>query len=63
MGKGAYGKVEKAKEIATGKIVAIKTMNYQIENEGIPSVFIREISLLKQLESPYIVKLLDQKIE
>ncbi len=28
MGKGAYGKVEKAKEIATGKIVAIKTMNY-----------------------------------
>ena len=34
-------------------------MKYAVEGEGIPSVAIREISLLKYLKKDFIVELLD----
>lgn len=34
-------------------------MNNEIEDEGIPSTTIREISLLRELNHPNVVKLLD----
>merc|ERR1712107_757091 len=41
----------------TGNIVALKTIRLEAEDEGIPSTAIREISLLKELQHPNIVRL------
>ncbi len=43
----------------TGEIVAMKKIRLEAEEEGVPSTAIREISLLKELQHPNIVKLLD----
>ena len=39
--------------------MALKKIRLEIESEGVPSTAIREISLLKELEHPGIVQLLD----
>ncbi|KAM7334605.1 hypothetical protein ACRRTK_007925 [Alexandromys fortis] len=59
IGEGTYGVVYKAKNKETGQIVALKKIRLDVETEGIPSTAIREISLLKELKHPNIVKLLD----
>ena len=59
LGEGTYGEVSKAKEIKTGKIVAVKKIKTFIENEGIPTLALREILSLKKLNHPNIVSLLD----
>ncbi|KAK9886648.1 hypothetical protein WA026_017569 [Henosepilachna vigintioctopunctata] len=62
IGKGAYGTVYKAREKNTGKIVALKKVGVPLTDDGIPKNTLREISLLKQLdthEHPNIVRLLD----
>ncbi|CAH1769559.1 7093_t:CDS:2, partial [Entrophospora sp. SA101] len=43
-----YGVVYRGKEIATGKVVALKQIRLDDEVEGIPSTSLREISLLKE---------------
>ncbi|CAJ0824447.1 2078_t:CDS:2 [Entrophospora sp. SA101] len=48
LGEGTYGVVYRGKEIATGKIVALKQIRLDDEVEGIPSTSLREISLLKE---------------
>jgi cyclin-dependent kinase len=53
---GTYGVVYKAKEIKTGKIVALKKIRLEAEDEGVPSTAIREISLLKELNDDHIVR-------
>mmetsp|Transcript_691 Transcript_691/g.1836 ORF Transcript_691/g.1836 Transcript_691/m.1836 type:complete len:315 (-) Transcript_691:530-1474(-) len=59
IGEGTYGKVYKAKDIASGKLVALKKTRLEMEEEGVPSTTLREISLLQMLsESNHIVKLL-----
>jgi cyclin-dependent kinase len=59
IGEGAYGKVYKARDNLTKKVIALKKTRLQIDDEGIPSVILREVSLLYLLnESNYIVKLL-----
>ena len=57
--QGTYGVVYKAKDLATGEIVALKKIRLEAEDEGIPSTAIREISLLKELQHPNIVRLYD----
>lgn len=42
-----------------GDILALKKIRLEAEDEGIPSTAIREISLLKQLQHPNIVRLHD----
>jgi serine/threonine protein kinase len=42
--------VYKAKDRDTGKIVALKKIRLEAEDEGVPSTAIREISLLKELQ-------------
>jgi len=59
IGEGAYGIVYKAKDKITNQFVALKKIRLEIESEGVPSTAIREISLLKELEHPGIVQLLD----
>lgn len=59
IGEGTYGVVYKAKNKKTGELLALKKIRLEAEDEGIPSTAIREISLLKQLQHPNIVKLYD----
>ncbi len=56
IGEGTYGVVYKAKDKKSGKIVALKRIRLEAEDEGIPSTAIREISLLKELRHPNIVR-------
>lgn len=59
IGEGTYGVVYKAKERSTDRIVALKKIRLESEEEGVPSTAIREISVLKELKHPNIVSLLD----
>jgi cyclin-dependent kinase len=59
IGEGTYGVVHKAKDKKTGDLLALKRIRLEDTAEGIPSTAIREISLLKQLRHPNIVKLYD----
>ena len=56
IGEGTYGVVYKAKDRVTGEIIALKKIRLEAEDEGIPSTAIREISLLKELQHPNIVR-------
>eukprot|EP00918_Siedleckia_nematoides_P030670 GHVU01066424.1.p1 GENE.GHVU01066424.1~~GHVU01066424.1.p1 ORF type:complete len:292 (+),score=28.67 GHVU01066424.1:153-1028(+) len=58
IGEGTYGVVHKAQD-RNGDIVALKRIRLEAEDEGIPSTAIREISLLKELQHPNIVRLCD----
>lgn len=55
IGEGTYGIVYKAQD-AYGGVYALKKIRLEQEDEGIPSTAIREISLLKELQHPNIVK-------
>eukprot|EP00543_Licmophora_paradoxa_P009201 CAMPEP_0202467384 /NCGR_PEP_ID=MMETSP1360-20130828/71786_1 /ASSEMBLY_ACC=CAM_ASM_000848 /TAXON_ID=515479 /ORGANISM="Licmophora paradoxa, Strain CCMP2313" /LENGTH=306 /DNA_ID=CAMNT_0049091905 /DNA_START=31 /DNA_END=951 /DNA_ORIENTATION=- len=59
IGQGTYGVVFRAKDRITGEIIALKRIRLEAEDEGIPSTAIREISLLKELQHPNIVRLYD----
>mmetsp|Transcript_24576 Transcript_24576/g.48849 ORF Transcript_24576/g.48849 Transcript_24576/m.48849 type:complete len:293 (-) Transcript_24576:68-946(-) len=59
VGEGTYGVVYKAKDRVTNEVVALKKIRLEAEDEGIPSTAIREISLLKELQHPNIVRLYD----
>ncbi|KAJ1821996.1 Cyclin-dependent kinase catalytic subunit [Coemansia sp. RSA 2675] len=59
VGEGTYGVVYKARDLQTGKIVAMKKIRLEGDDEGVPSTAIREISLLKELQHDNIVRLLD----
>mmetsp|Transcript_19866 Transcript_19866/g.27545 ORF Transcript_19866/g.27545 Transcript_19866/m.27545 type:complete len:310 (-) Transcript_19866:271-1200(-) len=59
IGEGTYGKVYKARCKRTGNIVALKKTRMEMEEEGVSSTTLREVSLLHMLnESNFIVKLL-----
>ncbi|KAJ9448225.1 Cell division protein kinase 2-like protein CRK1 [Diplonema papillatum] len=59
VGEGAFGVVYKAKDKDSGEIVALKRVRLDGEDEGVPCTAIREISLLKELKHPNIVRLMD----
>lgn len=56
IGEGTYGVVYKAKNTITGEVVALKKIKLESDEEGIPSTAIKEISLLKGLAHPNIVR-------
>lgn len=59
IGEGTYGVVYKARNRATGKVVALKKIRPETENEGIPATTIREILLLRNLKHSCIVDLME----
>lgn len=61
MSAGTYGVVYKARDLSTpdNRIVALKKIRLEAEDEGVPSTAIREISLLKEMNDPNIVRLLN----
>ncbi|KAM7253231.1 hypothetical protein ACFE04_025849 [Oxalis oulophora] len=62
VGEGTYGKVYRARDKATGKIVALKKTRLHEDDEGVPPTTLREISILRMLSrDPHVVRLLDVK--
>lgn len=58
VGEGAYGMVVKCVDAKTDKYVAIKVCKYEQEM-GISSTILREVSLLRMIDHPNVVPLLD----
>lgn len=59
VGEGTYGKVYKAKDKATGQLVALKKTRLEMDEVEVPPTPLREVSLLQMLsQSLYIVRLL-----
>ncbi|KAL6741178.1 hypothetical protein Aduo_014457 [Ancylostoma duodenale] len=59
IGEGTYGVVFKGVHKRSGKLVALKKISLERDNEGVPSTCIREICLLKDLNHRNIVRLYD----
>jgi len=59
IGEGTYGLVYKARDKVTNQLVALKKIRLESEDEGTPSTAVREISILKQLQHPNIVQLIE----
>jgi len=57
VGEGTYGQVYKARDKATGEIVALKRVRMDNEKEGFPVTAIREIKILKVLNHKNVVQL------
>ena len=53
--KGTYGVVYKGRHKPSGKIVALKKIRLENDEEGVPSTAIREISVLRELSHPNVV--------
>lgn len=56
LGEGTYGEVYKALDTTTNQIVALKKIRFDLNDEGVPSTTIREISLLRELSHDNIVR-------
>eukprot|EP00933_Yihiella_yeosuensis_P015639 TRINITY_DN13583_c0_g2_i2.p1 TRINITY_DN13583_c0_g2~~TRINITY_DN13583_c0_g2_i2.p1 ORF type:complete len:493 (-),score=88.77 TRINITY_DN13583_c0_g2_i2:235-1713(-) len=59
VGEGTYGCVFRAYDKQSRKVVAIKKVKMDHEEEGVPSTAIREVAVLKASHHPNIVRLLD----
>eukprot|EP00039_Didymoeca_costata_P032532 m.38210 g.38210 ORF g.38210 m.38210 type:complete len:301 (-) comp9403_c0_seq2:550-1452(-) len=57
LGEGTYGVVYKAEDKQTSEIVALKRIRLDCVEEGVPCTALREISLLKELKHPNVVRL------
>jgi len=56
LGKGTYGSVYKAQKKNTNELIAIKKIKLDVDSEGIPSTALREISILKKMVHPNVVR-------
>nr|CAB3229426.1 cyclin-dependent-like kinase 5 [Phallusia mammillata] len=59
IGEGTYGTVFKAKNRETGEVVALKRVQLDDDDEGVPSSALREICILKELKHRNVVRLHD----
>ena len=58
VGAGTYGKVYRALDMSEDppRMVALKEIRLDTEDQGIPSTALREISLLRELDHPNVIK-------
>ncbi|RNE96061.1 protein kinase [Trypanosoma conorhini] len=63
VGEGSYGVVYKCLDRQTGRIVAAKRISLRLRDEGVPATAVREVSLLRELDHPYVVRLLDVSLQ
>lgn len=59
LGEGTYGVVWLARNKATGAPYAIKKLRLDGFSEGVPATAIREVTLLRELQHPNVVALID----
>ncbi|PRW56229.1 Cyclin-dependent kinase D-1 [Chlorella sorokiniana] len=59
LGVGTFGKVLMATDKETGQVVAIKKIQVGEKGEGVNVTALREVKLLRELRSPYLVRLLE----
>lgn len=59
VGEGSYGKVFLCTDVVEGGTVAVKTSQWNSGEEGLSVSSIREVSLLKEIRHPNVVRLLD----
>lgn len=59
IGEGTYGKVFKALDTKTQQLVALKSVKLENEKEGFPITAVREIKILRQLQHPNIVNMIE----
>jgi len=59
IGEGTYGKVFKARDLKTQQLVALKSVKLENEKEGFPITAVREIKILRQLQHPNIVNMIE----
>jgi len=59
VGTGSYGSVAEAVHRGSGRKVAVKRMQGLFEDEEDCKKMVRELLLLRHLNSPYVTKLLD----
>eukprot|EP00924_Labyrinthula_sp_SR-Ha-C_P014851 snap_masked-scaffold_9-processed-gene-0.8-mRNA-1 protein AED:0.40 eAED:0.40 QI:0/-1/0/1/-1/1/1/0/300 len=63
LGSGTYGEVARGREVGTGRLVALKAISLENDETGFPATAIREIGILRRLNHPNIVPLLDVIME
>ncbi|GAV56317.1 hypothetical protein ZYGR_0BB00940 [Zygosaccharomyces rouxii] len=63
VGEGTYGKVYKARNTVTGRMVALKKLRLESEREGFPITSIREIKLLQSFDHPNVSTLTEIMVE
>lgn len=63
VGEGTYGKVYKARNKVTGRMVALKKLRLESEREGFPITSIREIKLLQSFDHPNVSTLTEIMVE
>ncbi len=59
IGEGTYGKVFKAVDVQSRQLVALKSVKLENEKEGFPITAVREIKILRQLQHPNIVNMIE----
>ena len=57
LGEGTYGTVYRARVKGTAQFVALKKIKLAMAHEGVPATALREISLLRELNHPNVVRL------
>ncbi|VDM29144.1 unnamed protein product [Toxocara canis] len=63
IGEGTYGVVYKGRNVKTNQMVAMKKIRLECEDEGVPATALREMSLLRELRHPNIVRSLSEDQE
>ncbi|KAG8887765.1 serine/threonine protein kinase, CMGC, CDC2/CDK sub [Tulasnella sp. 332] len=63
LGEGTFGEVFRARHYVTNADVALKRILSHNENQGLPITAVREIKLLKMLNHPNVVELVDIVME
>lgn len=59
LGEGTYGIVFKAVDKRSGKVVALKRIKMEHEEEGVPASALREVAAVRELRHPNIVRLFE----